>query len=29
MFDEPVRNVIRLWEVLKAAPETLVGEAPS
>src|SRR5271167_897014 len=27
MFDEPVRNVMRLREVLKAAPETLVSEA--
>jgi CBS domain-containing protein len=27
MFDEPVRNVMRLREALKAAPETLVSEA--
>ena len=27
MFDEPVRNVMRLREALKAAPEALVSEA--
>jgi CBS domain-containing protein len=27
MFDEPVRNVMRPREVLKAAPETPISEA--